>query len=156
LENLFLFGHYPAAIDTKHRVLVPAPIRRRINPESHGKDFFLVIGENRRPWLFPNKFYEELAGSKRSELTPGPETAEFDRMNFGMAQFVELDAQGRILVPMHSLEWMGLEKAKEIYLVGVRDHIELWDKAEWENERNAMAARPREIWSRARQAQQNP
>src|SRR6266566_1412414 len=69
------------------RILVPAPIRRRINAEVHGKDFFLVIGENRRPWLYPNKFYEELAGTQRSELTPGPETAEFDRMNFGMAQF---------------------------------------------------------------------
>jgi len=77
-------------------------------------------------------------------------------MNFGLAHPVELDAQGRILVPTHSLEWMGLGDVKEIYLVCVRDHIEMWPKADWENQRNALTARTSEVWSRAREAQQNP
>jgi len=152
VDPLFLTGQHEATMDPKNRILVPAALRRFIRPESHGKDFFLIMGDGLRPWLYPDRFYANLAGSLGSDVAPGPASARFDRVMFGLAQFVELDAQGRILVPVGSLEWTGLQENKAVYLVGARDHIELWPKADWETERKALAAQRAEIVAAHRQA----
>lgn len=135
-------------------MLIPVEIRRRINPESHGASFFFVVGQNGKPWLYPDKYYEFLAMQVKPDISPGAEMMEFDRMSFGLAQLVELDAQGRILIPVRDFAWAGLEAKKKFYLIGVRDHLELWDVAEWERERIVLQMRGPEIAARARQARQ--
>ena len=154
MEPLLLYGQYEVALDPKNRLPIPACVRRQIKPESHGKDFFLVVGQNRRPWLFPSFFYGELVARQQSELMPSPEVSECDRMNLALAQLVELDPQGRILVPVRSMSWTGLQQSKELYLLGVRDHLELWDKTAWEHERVSLVEHGPEIVARARQARQ--
>jgi MraZ protein len=156
LEAPFFYGQYERSLDPKNRMLVPAEILRRIKPEVHGKDFFLIVGQNRRPWLYPDKFYEELVTNQKSEVAPGAEASDFDRMSLGLAQLVELDNQNRILIPVRSMVWAGLQQTKEFYLVGVRDHLELWERGDWENERKALMERGPEIVARARQARQAP
>jgi len=45
---------------------------------------------------------------------------------------------------------------REVTLVGVRDHLELWDRSEWEAERKRLEARRAELSLKARQARQQP
>ena len=47
------------------------------------------------------------------------------------AQEMEPDKQGRMLVPPVLREYAGLEK--EVVFAGVGGHIEIWDKAKWED-----------------------
>jgi MraZ protein len=155
LDALFLYGHYEVSVDSKNRMLVPAGIRRRIKSESHGHDFYLILGPNRRPWLYPDKFFEELHTQQQSDLTPGAEQTDYDRMTFAMAQLVELDSQGRVLIPVRSMAWMGLQGTKDFYLLGVRDHLELWDKADWEKDRETMVVRSPDIAAAARSARKS-
>ncbi|MFT5523827.1 MAG: hypothetical protein ACI9HK_001775, partial [Pirellulaceae bacterium] len=54
----------------------------------------------------------------------------FNRLFYAQAQCAELDCQGRLRIPPELCELAGLEK--EIILLGVRDHMELWDKGRWE------------------------
>lgn len=152
MEPLFLFGQYPVKVDSKNRLLVPADIRRRIKPESHGKDFYLTVGYNRRPWLYPDKFYEELVSLQKPDLASGPDLSDFDRMSLSLAEWIELDGQNRLQIPVRSVEWTGLQQTKEFFLIGVRDHMELWDKAEWESERKTLLQRGPDIVARAKQA----
>ncbi len=152
MEAPFLYGQYEVSVDAKNRLLVPSDVRRRIKPEIHGKDFFLILGNNRRPWLYPDKFYEGLVTQQQTELAAGPEQTEYDRMSLALAQLVELDSNGRILIPVRSMTWMGLQQTKEFYLLGVRSHLELWDKADWEKERETMPARSPDIEAAVRQA----
>ncbi len=58
------------------------------------------------------------------------ESLAFERVNFAMAGKVELDRQGRVLLNDKSLRRAGL--AEQVTLIGVRDHLELWDKEQWE------------------------
>lgn len=152
MEAPFLYGQYEVSVDSKNRLLIPSDIRKRIKPETHGKDFFLLLGHNKRPWLYPDKFYENLVTEQKTELTPGPEQVNYDRMTLALAQLVELDNNGRVLIPVRSMALMGLQQTKEFYLLGVRTHLELWDKADWEKDRETMPARSPDIEAAARQA----
>lgn len=154
MDPLLLYGQFERDADSKNRILIPAEIRKRIKPEVHGKDFFLIIGQNKRPWLYPDKYYEYLAGRMTPDIAPGAESTDFDRYSFSLAEPVELDGQGRILIPAKTLAWAGLENRKKFFLIGVRDHLELWDVADWESERRALLARGPEIVSRVRQTRQ--
>ena len=141
LQPPVFYGQYDVAVDEKHRLLIPSEVRRRIDPEVQGSAFFMVVGTNLRPWLYTEKYYEFLAGQALPDIQPGAETSERDRINFAMAQLVELDKQGRILIPARSFDWTGMDKTKPITLLGVRDHLELWDRADWDAERQALLHR---------------
>jgi division/cell wall cluster transcriptional repressor MraZ len=51
-------------------------------------------------------------------------------MNFALAGKVELDGQGRLLLNEKLRKRAGLKD--NVTLVGVRDHIELWNTQDWE------------------------
>ena len=75
-------------------------------------------------------------------------------MSLGMASRIEWDKQGRVLFPDKFLKRSGI--GKEVTLVGVRDHLELWARSEWEAERQRLMDRMGEVATRARQVKQTP
>lgn len=111
-------------------MLVPVEIRKSLNPERDGEAFFVVIGRNRKPWLYPEKYYEHLVSHRQQELTPDEDSLAFDQYHFAMVSRVELDNQGRILLPDKTLR--RTSTGREISLIGARDHLEVWNRAEWE------------------------
>lgn len=149
---LLLVGEYDVTVDEKSRVLVPSEIRKSINAERDGDSFYLVIGVNRNPWLYTERFYEELVSQAPAELSPGEELLAYDQMYFGMASKIDMDKQGRILIPEKTLKRTGLKR--EITLVGVRDHMELWNRDQWSARQDALLDRMSEVALRAKQARQ--
>jgi MraZ protein len=133
---LILHGEYELNIDDKNRFLIPAEIRKRMDPERDGQAFFLVIGSDKRPWMYPERFYESLVSAEPAELTPGRDRLAYDRRVFGTAAFLEPDKQGRVLIPDAVRKRTALDK--EVTLVGVRDHLEIWNRPEWEAERERL------------------
>jgi len=152
-EHLVLFGEHELSIDDKNRMLVPSEIRKQIDPERDGESFYLVFGSDGRPWLYPQKYYETLVSREASELTPDEDSLAYDRMILGMASRIEWDKQGRILFPDKFLKRAAV--GKEVTLVGVRNHLELWARSEWEAERKNLDARRAELALKARQARQS-
>ena len=55
----------------------------------------------------------------------------FGRLFYAQAHRAELDKQGRLRIPAALAEWAGL--GREAILVGVGDHLELWDVPQWES-----------------------
>ena len=154
MRHLVLYGEYELTIDDKNRMLVPSEIRRQIDPDRDGEAFFLVMGIDGRPWLYPERYYEQLVSRDPGELTPSDDVLAYDRMNLGMTSRIEWDKQGRILFPDKYLKRSGI--GKEVTLIGVRDHLELWARSDWEAEREKLATRRAEIAVKARQARQSP
>lgn len=148
-----LFGNYELTIDDKNRMLVPSEIRKAIDPETDGDAFFLVTGINHKLWLYPEKYYEALALRMQSEMAPEEDMLAFDQLNFAMASRVEWDKQGRILVPERVLKKSGL--GKEITLIGMRDHAEIWNRADWDARIDELDQKRAEIAVRAKQRQAN-
>ena len=58
------------------------------------------------------------------------EARVFRRLYFAQTEAVDVDKNGRILVPERLVQFAGLQH--DIVLIGVRDHLELWDGARWQ------------------------
>lgn len=119
-------GEYNHTIDAKGRLIVPAKFR-----EALGVEFVVTRGLDDCLFVFPNegwKVFEE----KLSTLPVANKNARrFARFFLSGAATVELDKQGRILIPTTLREYGALEK--EVVFIGVANRVEIWSKERWEN-----------------------
>ncbi len=150
LQHPFLSGNHDLTIDEKNRLLVPADIRKRLSPERDGEAFYIVPGMNQRPWFYPEKYYEALAQSP-PQLAPQDDLLTFDQMA-ALAQRLEWDKQGRIVLPARMLERYGI--GREVTLIGARNRLELWNRTEWADRSEEIWTRSSEIAQRASQTSQ--
>jgi len=134
-----LYGEYELTIDDKGRMLVPAEVRKSLDPERDGESFFLIVSGDGRPWMYAVKAYESMVSRLESQLSPTEDRLAFDRMNFGMTAKVEPDKQGRIVLPEKTLKRTNI--GRDVTLVGARDHLELWNRSDWEEYSQALIAR---------------
>ena len=142
IRHPVLFGEYPLTIDEKNRLLVPSEIRRSI-PAEYGEALYIGIGRNRVPWLWPEKYYEELATRIPADMSPNDDRLAFDQLMFAMTSKVAWDKQGRILVPDRTLKRASV--GRDVTVLGVRDHLELWNRDAWEARRDELEAKAAEV-----------
>ena len=79
--------------------------------------------------MFPRSAWDALV-AKVDTLPMGDQGARtFQRFLFSSTFEIEIDRQGRVVLPANLREWAGL--GNEAVLVGGRDHIELWQPGRW-------------------------
>jgi len=146
---LLLTGEYQHVVDDKGRVLVSNKLRSQIDADEHGSNFYLVFGANGVLCLYPEKHFEYLTLAVAPDTAAADEAVAFERMGFALASKVELDAQGRLLLNERLRKRAGLKD--QITLIGVRDHIELWNSENWEQYLSDHMAQYQKQMSQARQ-----
>lgn len=146
---LLLTGEYQHVIDSKSRVLVSNKLRGQIDVDEHGSNFYLVLGVNGILCLYPEKYFEQIALTVTPGTTAPDEAVAFERISFALASKVELDSQGRLLINERLRKRAGLKD--HITLIGVRDHIELWNSESWEQYLSDNMAQYQKQMSQARQ-----
>ncbi len=146
---MLLFGNYDISIDNKNRLLIPSEIRKATEQAKDSKSMFVTIGVDRKLWLYPAKYYESVVSRLRSELTPGDEENDFDLLYFGMTTRVDLDGQGRILLPETLLTFTST--GREVTAIGARDHVTIWNRDEWRKRSEELMANRQAVTSRAKQ-----
>jgi len=125
---MLLTGTFVRAIDEKQRIAVPKPVRDSLGfPEQ--KVLYLAPGTDSCIQLFPEDVFSDLAAQLGRNSPTGQDVRAFSRMFYAQAQRVEIDRQGRLRVPVELAEFGQL--AKEVVLLGVRDHLELWNREHW-------------------------
>jgi len=122
-------GEYEHTIDTKNRLSIPAKIREALDASTVGDKFYIILGLNKKLWLYPNVYYERLVSQTPSELIPAEETLMSELVTFPLARLVDLDGQGRILLPETMVQRAGL--GREVMILGMRDHVQIWNRSEW-------------------------
>ncbi|MFA5422728.1 MAG: division/cell wall cluster transcriptional repressor MraZ [Phycisphaerae bacterium] len=127
---LLLTGEYQHVIDDKSRVLISTKLRSQIDVDEHGSSFYLVLGANGVLCLYPERYFEQIVQAVAPATSAADEAVSFERMSFALSNKVELDTQGRLLINERLRKRAGL--SSQITLVGVRDHIEVWDSDNWE------------------------
>jgi len=147
---LLLTGEYQHVVDDKSRVLISNKLRNQIDCDKHGSNFYLVLGANGILCLYPEKYFEQIVLATVPDAAAPDETVVFERMSFALASKVELDGQGRLLLNDRLRKRAGLRN--QITLVGVRDHIELWNSESWEQYLADHMGQYQKQMSQARQA----
>lgn len=119
-------GKYNHTIDTKGRLIVPSKFRDLLGDEfviTKGADGCLVVYDN-DGW----KAFEETLQAMPMNRKDVRQVARFFLSG---AADVEVDKQGRILIPTDLRDYAALEK--DVILVGMADKIEIWNKDRFED-----------------------
>lgn len=118
-------GQYQHIIDGKGRVIMPARFRDRL-----GDTFIVTRGLDRCLFIYTLDEWQRLASNLESLQFTRRDHRTFTRLFFSGAAEVQLDSQGRFLVPPHLRDYAGLEK--ELVIIGVSSRIEVWGVETWE------------------------
>lgn len=127
---LLLTGEYEHTIDEKNRLFISNKLRSQIDTEEYGRDFYFAMGSNGILCLYPEKHFQKIALLGSPKIGAPDEVVSYERLTFALASKVELDRQGRLLVNEKLKKRAHLGDA--LTLVGVRDHIEVWNTQDWE------------------------
>jgi MraZ protein len=128
MVKMLLTGSYQRSVDEKHRIAIPKRLRDSMgHPEV--SVVYVAPGMDGSLALYTEEAFSEVAEKLSNSSPNGEDVRAFSRLFYAQAQQAELDGQGRIRVPSELVELVGL--GKEAMLLGVRDHIELWDAERW-------------------------
>ena len=118
-------GEYNHTIDAKGRLIIPAKFR-----EVLGDEFVVTKGMDGCLFVFDNSEWQAFAEKLRSLPMIDKEVRQFTRFFLAGAASVEVDKQGRILLPSVLRDFAGI--IKDTVLIGVGSRIEIWSKDRWE------------------------
>lgn len=126
---MLLTGTFSRAIDEKLRVAIPKPLREALGPGAKAT-LYVTPGTDGSLALYTEDSLAALA-ERLAEASPNAQDVRaFSRLFYARAQAVELDGQGRVRIPPELAALAGL--GREAVLVGVHDHLELWERRRWE------------------------
>jgi len=125
-------GEYLHNVDTKGRVAIPARFRAKIE-----RGAVLTRGMDSCLTVYPMETWERKAQALDNIADPRKRHA-VERQFFAAAFEVELDAQGRIVIPPKLRKYAGLNG--EAMIVGTRDRFEIWSSERWQSYLDELAA----------------
>ncbi len=126
---MLLTGTFSRSVDQKLRVAIPKPLREALGAVAKGA-LYVTPGTDGSLAIYTEDALAELARRLAHASPNAQDVRAFSRLFYARAQAVELDSQGRLRVPPELAALAGLEK--EAVLVGVHDHLELWQRGRWE------------------------
>jgi MraZ protein len=120
-----LLGEYEHALDDKNRLTLPAKFR-----QAFSDGVFVAKGIDPCLLAYPPGAWDHFVEQGLAPLDPfSREARQMSRFMFAGATDTELDRQGRIMIPQPLVEHAKLRR--EVVVAGVRDHLEIWDRAAW-------------------------
>ncbi len=125
-----LIGEYQYTVDAKGRLFIPVKFR-----EDLGESFVVTKGLDDCLFVYSeeqwNKLLEKINALPMSQR-------DIRRFVLAGATQVDLDKQGRILLPQNLREHAKLER--DVVIIGVSERVEIWDKERWENAVNTLTS----------------
>jgi len=118
-------SEYNHTVDAKGRLIIPSKFR-----EVLGDEFVVSKGMDGCLFVYANDDWNAFEQKLTSLPLINKQARQFARFFLAGAASVELDKQGRILLPAHLREFAGLDK--DVVLVGVGSRIEIWSKEKYE------------------------
>ena len=126
-----LYGKFQHNIDAKGRLFVPAKLRDKL-----GCLFIAAAVMDHCVCLYSMEEWEKLQEGLAQK--PMTQARKLQRYLSANAVDVQVDAQGRILLPRHLLEYAGL--SKEALVIGAGNRAEVWNPTAYEADMDSMTS----------------
>lgn len=122
-------GTHLRTLDEKLRLAVPKRFRDSL-AQADETTLFVAPETDRSLGVFGRSVFERRATRLAEASGPPGEVRNYMRLYYSQAEEVEIDSQGRIRIPERLAAFAQLRQ--EVVLLGVHDHVEIWDKSQWD------------------------
>ena len=127
----FFTSEYESKLDTKGRIVLPAKIKAQL-PSGEGDELVIRRGFELCLIIYPMVEFKKVF-SKISGLSEfNEEYRKLQRNFFSGTATVELDANGRFVIPRNMLGYAQLEK--DLILIGMGNKVEVWNPSIYEKQ----------------------
>lgn len=124
---MLLTGTHPRTLDDKHRLTLPKRVRDQLGEVTQ---LNVTPGPDQCLWIFTRDELERLSSKLDQTSATDAEARVFRRLFYAQMDTVDIDRSGRVLIADRLLAFAGLKQ--EVVLLGVRDHLEVWDAERWQ------------------------
>ena len=124
---MLLTGTFTRSIDEQQRITLPKELRAAL-VAAEGI-FYVAPGTDGSLALYDERSFVRVAERLGDSPPTQRDVRAFGRLFYAQARRVEIDKQGRLRIPPELADWARLEK--DAILLGVGDHMELWNAATW-------------------------
>src|SRR5882724_3574277 len=124
---MLLTGTHPRTLDDKKRLTLPKRLREQVGEVTQ---LFVTPGSDQSLWVFTKDELERFSAKLDQTPATDAQSRVFRLLFYAQMEGVDLDRTGRILIPDRLVQFAGLEH--EVVLLGVRDHLEVWDAQRWQ------------------------
>ena len=119
-----LIGLYKTKISPKGRVALPSKLKKSL-----GDKIIITAGYEKSLMIVSAANWEQVVGQVTNrKLTLEPARAT-DRFLLGSAFDIDLDAQGRFIIPQYLRDYAQISES--VVFIGVGNRVELWSQAKW-------------------------
>lgn len=119
-----MVGTYEHNVDSKNRIIIPAKFR-----EALGESFYLTIGYDRSIRAFSDEEFEKYKKNIDEAPEEDASVRELRRFLYAFTDHLELDKQGRIVIPSRLKAFSMIQD--EVVIVGQSKYVEIWAKENW-------------------------
>ncbi len=119
-----LIGEYNHTLDEKNRMSLPVKFRKEL-----GKSVVLSPGLDNCLSIFTTKEWQKISEKLSDSSMLTSDNRSFSRFMFGQAVQVDIDSNGRILIPENLKTRSGL--GGKVIVIGVQNRAEIWNENAW-------------------------
>ena len=116
-------------MDAKGRLAMPARQREPLLSQCDGQIVITIDTQSKCLVVYPLPEWERIEKDIQGLPALNPAVKRFQRLVLGYATDIELDGNGRMLLPQSQREYAQLEK--KLVLVGQGNKLEIWSEALW-------------------------
>lgn len=125
------FGTYEHTLDEKNRLVIP----RKMRDELGGK-IYILKGFDGALSIYPETGFKKLVNELEKLSFNHKATRNYIRTELSSTNELDVDKLGRTIIPPYLMKKYAL--GKEVVVLGVGDHIEVWDNKTYQKyEENA-------------------
>ncbi len=117
-------GEFKYTLDNKGRLALPAKFRKDFSEGA-----VVTRGLDNSLFLFTKSEWEKLAQKIAALPLSQADARAFSRLMLGGAMDIQLDKQGRLLIPEYLRNYAKI--SKKVVVAGVFSRVEIWDENLW-------------------------
>lgn len=126
-----MLGEYTHSVDNKGRVIMPSDLREEI-----GDKFYVTQGMEGCIFVFHKNEWDAITEKVKAMGWTSKKARAFNRKFFGSAREVELDKQGRFVIPQNLRTYAQIDK--DATFVGMPDRAEIWNPEKYDEYSNQV------------------
>lgn len=123
-----VLGEYEQRFNGKNRIALSKKVRREF-----GNTIILAKGFDACIFGFNKDYWDKVSAREMEKSIMSEEGLKARRKMFSGAQAVDIDPQGRIVIPENLLIYAGIKTSEkeEMMVIGAGDHLEVWAASRW-------------------------